>query len=65
MGLYTVPEAAEELQVPERRIREMCKSGRLDAVKNGKSWLIQLGRPQKDTRSTSGRDVMRGKGRNA
>jgi len=65
MGLYTVPEAAEELQVPERRIREMCKSGRLDAVKNGRSWLIQLGRPQKGNRATSGRDIMRGKGRNA
>lgn len=63
MAMYTVPEASEELQVPERKIRQMCKDGKLDAIKNGKSWLIQLGRPQKDTRSTSGRDVMRSKGR--
>jgi len=63
MAMYTVPEAAEELQVPERKIRQMCRDGRLDSVKCGKSWLISLGQPPKSNRATSGRDVMRSKGR--
>lgn len=63
MGLYSTREAAQQLQVSEERIRSLCRDGKLDAVRVGRGWLIQLGQPPKSNRATSGRDVMRSKGR--
>lgn len=65
MALYTAEEAAEELRTTPRRIRQMCESGQLKALKTGRSWLVELGRPPRNDYAERGRDKVRRSGRSA
>ncbi len=38
--LFTTLEAAERLSITDRRVRQLCKEGRL-GVKIGRNWLIR------------------------
>ena len=41
MDYISVREAAEKLEISERRIQKLCGDGRIDGVQRfGKSWMI-------------------------
>ena len=38
---FTTEEVAQQLRVPESRIRRLCREGELPALKVGKSWRVR------------------------
>ena len=54
--LLTIPQAATILGVTERLLRLRCQSGRIDAKKYGRTWLIDTDAVE----TFRGRDTKRG-----
>lgn len=60
--ICSVEEAAQTLRTTPRRIRRMCETGQLSALKCGRAWLVEIGADpdrRRDDRKTDHRDVVR------